>query len=148
MLALPAMAASGPEQLIKETIDKVIDEIEQEGDPYKSDPQGVYETLRPLLQEPDVSMRALQHAWRAMRALNLPLAAEHTARQAAIGFPHSHLPARMLTSSLLQRNAGAEALHSLARPGLRRALSLERERVNLLYLNERYTEAEARCRAA
>jgi phospholipid transport system substrate-binding protein len=49
MLALPAMAASGPEQLIKETIDKVIDEIKLNGDRYKTDPQGIYDMVNTLV---------------------------------------------------------------------------------------------------
>ena len=49
MFALPAMAASGPEQLIKETIDKVIDEIKLNGDRYKTDPQGIYDMVNTLV---------------------------------------------------------------------------------------------------
>ena len=49
MLALPAMAATGPEQLIRETSDKVVDEIKQNGDLYKNDPQGVYDLVNTLV---------------------------------------------------------------------------------------------------
>ena len=35
---LPALAATGPEQLIKQTADRVLDEIKTNGDSYKSDP--------------------------------------------------------------------------------------------------------------
>jgi phospholipid transport system substrate-binding protein len=49
ILALPAVAASGPEQLIKETSDKVVDEIRRNGDLYQSDPQGVYDLVNTLV---------------------------------------------------------------------------------------------------
>ena len=49
MLALPAVAATGPEQLIRETSDKVVDEIKQNGDLYQSDPQGVYDLVNTLV---------------------------------------------------------------------------------------------------
>ncbi len=45
MLAMPAMAATGPEQLIRETSDKVLDEIRVNAAQYESDPQGVYDLV-------------------------------------------------------------------------------------------------------
>lgn len=45
MLALPAMAAVGPEQLIKETADKVLDEIKTNAETYRSNPQGIYDLV-------------------------------------------------------------------------------------------------------
>jgi phospholipid transport system substrate-binding protein len=45
MLATSAMAATGPEQLIRETSDKVMDEIRINAEQYKSDPQGVYDLV-------------------------------------------------------------------------------------------------------
>jgi phospholipid transport system substrate-binding protein len=45
MLATSAMAATGPEQLIRETSDKVMDEIKINAEQYKSDPQGVYDLV-------------------------------------------------------------------------------------------------------
>ena len=45
MLAMPLMAASAPEQLIKETSDKVLDEIKTNAETYKSDPKQVYELV-------------------------------------------------------------------------------------------------------
>jgi phospholipid transport system substrate-binding protein len=47
--AMPAMAATGPEQLIRETSDKVLDEIRQNSEQYKSDPQGVYELVNTVV---------------------------------------------------------------------------------------------------
>jgi phospholipid transport system substrate-binding protein len=43
--AMPAMAATGPEQLIRETSDKVLDEIKVNAAQYESDPQGVYDLV-------------------------------------------------------------------------------------------------------
>lgn len=45
MLATSAMAATGPEQLIQETSDKVMDEIRINAEQYKTDPQGVYDLV-------------------------------------------------------------------------------------------------------
>jgi phospholipid transport system substrate-binding protein len=42
---MPAMAAAGPEQLIRETSDKVLDEIRVNAAQYESDPQGVYDLV-------------------------------------------------------------------------------------------------------
>jgi len=47
--AMPAMAATGPEQLIRETSDKVLDEIRQNSEQYKSDPQGVYDLVNTVV---------------------------------------------------------------------------------------------------
>jgi phospholipid transport system substrate-binding protein len=49
MLAFPAIAASGPEQLIKETSDKVIDEIRKNAERYQSDPQGIYDLVNTVV---------------------------------------------------------------------------------------------------
>ena len=49
MLALPAMAASGPEQLVRQTSEKVIAEIRANVDTYTSDPQKVYELVDELV---------------------------------------------------------------------------------------------------
>ena len=49
MLAMPAMAAIGPEQLIRETSDKVLDEMKKNAEQYKSDPQGVYDLVNTVL---------------------------------------------------------------------------------------------------
>ncbi len=45
MLALPVMAASAPEQLIRETSDKVLDEIKTNAETYKSDPGRIYDLV-------------------------------------------------------------------------------------------------------
>ena len=47
--AMPAMAATGPEQLIRETSDKVLDEIRTNSAQYKSDPQGVYDLVNTVV---------------------------------------------------------------------------------------------------
>jgi phospholipid transport system substrate-binding protein len=49
MFAMPAMAATGPEQLIRETSDKVLDEIRTNSERYKSDPQGVYDLVNAVV---------------------------------------------------------------------------------------------------
>ena len=49
MPAMPAMAATGPEQLIRETADKVLDEIRTNSAQYMSDPQGVYDLVNTLV---------------------------------------------------------------------------------------------------
>jgi phospholipid transport system substrate-binding protein len=49
MFAMPAMAATGPEQLIRETSDKVLDEIRTNSEQYKSDPQGVYDLVNAVV---------------------------------------------------------------------------------------------------
>ena len=49
MLAMPAMAATGPEQLIRETSDKVLDEIRTNSAQYQSDPQGVYDLVNTVV---------------------------------------------------------------------------------------------------
>ena len=49
MLAMPAMAAIGPEQLIRETSDKVLEEMKKNAEQYKSDPQGVYDLVNTVL---------------------------------------------------------------------------------------------------
>ena len=48
-LALPATAAVGPEQLIKETSDRVLDEIKSNGDAYRSDPQSIYDLVNTVV---------------------------------------------------------------------------------------------------
>jgi len=47
--AMPALAATGPEQLIRETSDQVLDEIRQNSELYKSDPQGVYDLVNAVV---------------------------------------------------------------------------------------------------
>ena len=49
MLALPVMAASGPEQLVRQTSDSVIAEIRANLDTYKSDPKKVYKLVDELV---------------------------------------------------------------------------------------------------
>jgi len=49
MLAVPAMASTGPEQLIRETSEKVLDEIRKNGEQYKKDPQGVYDLVNTVV---------------------------------------------------------------------------------------------------
>ena len=49
LLALPVMAASGPEQLIKETSAKVVDEIKRNEDLFQNDPQRVYDLVNTLV---------------------------------------------------------------------------------------------------
>ncbi len=49
ILALPAMAASGPEQLVRQTSESVIAEIRANRDIYKSDPKKVYELVDELV---------------------------------------------------------------------------------------------------
>jgi phospholipid transport system substrate-binding protein len=49
MLVFPAIAASAPEQLIRETSDKVLAEIKANGERYKSDPQGVYDLVNEVV---------------------------------------------------------------------------------------------------
>ena len=49
MPAMPAMAAPGPEQLMRETSDKVLDEIRTNSAQYKSDPQGVYDLVNTVV---------------------------------------------------------------------------------------------------
>ena len=47
--AMPALAATSPEQLIRETSDKVLDEIRTNSEQYKSDPQGVYDLVNTVV---------------------------------------------------------------------------------------------------
>ena len=42
LIAAPAFAAAGPEQLIRETADRVLSEIKTNAEKYQSDPQGIY----------------------------------------------------------------------------------------------------------
>ena len=49
MGALPAMAATGPEQLIKETSDRVIDEMRTNAEQFEDDPQGVYDLVNTVV---------------------------------------------------------------------------------------------------
>ena len=44
-LSLPAMASTDPEQLIRETSDKVLDEIKSNGEVYREDPKRIYELV-------------------------------------------------------------------------------------------------------
>ena len=41
----PAFAATGPEQLIRETADKVLSEIKSNAEKYQSDPRGIYQLV-------------------------------------------------------------------------------------------------------
>lgn len=49
MLAFPAMATSAPEQLIRETSDKVLHEIKSNASKYQSDPQRIYDLVDKLV---------------------------------------------------------------------------------------------------
>lgn len=49
LVALPALAVTGPEQLIRETADKVLAEIKANADTYKSDPKGVYKLVNEVV---------------------------------------------------------------------------------------------------
>jgi len=42
LVAIPAMAATGPEQMIKQTSEKVLAEIKANADRFKNDPQSIY----------------------------------------------------------------------------------------------------------
>ena len=42
MMSLPVLAAPAPEQLIRETSDRVLDEIKTNGDKYRSDPASIH----------------------------------------------------------------------------------------------------------
>jgi phospholipid transport system substrate-binding protein len=46
---MPAMAATGPEQLIRETSDKVLDEMKSNAEQYDTDPQGVYDLVNSVV---------------------------------------------------------------------------------------------------
>jgi len=63
VIAVPAMAATGPDQLIRETSDRVLDEIRKNSELYKSDPQGVYDLVNavvsPHFDFPAMTDRAL-----------------------------------------------------------------------------------------
>jgi phospholipid transport system substrate-binding protein len=48
-LILPAQAFTGPQQLIRETSDKVIDEIKTNANTYQSDPQKIYQLVDDLV---------------------------------------------------------------------------------------------------
>ncbi len=45
MLVAPVMASTGPEQLIRETSEKVLDEIKTNAKKYKGDPQKIYKLV-------------------------------------------------------------------------------------------------------
>ena len=49
LLAMPALAATGPEQLIRNTSDKVIAEIKANSEAYKKDPQSIYDLVDTLV---------------------------------------------------------------------------------------------------
>jgi len=49
LVALPALAVTGPEQLIRETSDKVLAEIKANADTYQSDPKGVYKLVNEVV---------------------------------------------------------------------------------------------------
>jgi phospholipid transport system substrate-binding protein len=49
LVAAPAMAATGPEQLIRETADKVLSEIRNNAEQYKTDPRGVYNLVNTVV---------------------------------------------------------------------------------------------------
>ena len=44
-LSLPVLASTGPEQLIRETSDQVLDEIKTNGETYREDPKRIYELV-------------------------------------------------------------------------------------------------------
>lgn len=49
LLALPALAVTGPEQLIKQTSDKVLAEIKANAESYKRDPKEVYRLVNEVV---------------------------------------------------------------------------------------------------
>ncbi len=49
LVAIPSLAASGPEALIKQTSDKVLAEIKANADSYQGNPQGVYKLVDELV---------------------------------------------------------------------------------------------------
>ena len=49
LVALPVMAATGPEQLIRQTSESVLAEIRSNSDTYQSDPQKVYKMVDELV---------------------------------------------------------------------------------------------------
>ncbi|MDH3220570.1 MAG: ABC transporter substrate-binding protein [Gammaproteobacteria bacterium] len=49
LVVLPAQAFTGPQQLIRETSDKVIDEIKTNANTYQSDPQKIYQLVDDLV---------------------------------------------------------------------------------------------------
>jgi phospholipid transport system substrate-binding protein len=49
VLVFPAMAMTGPEQLIKETSDKVLDEIKNNAQKYQQEPQRIYDLVDKLV---------------------------------------------------------------------------------------------------
>ncbi|MBT8435538.1 MAG: ABC transporter substrate-binding protein [Gammaproteobacteria bacterium] len=49
LVALPALAVTGPEQLIRETSDKVLAEIKANAESFNSDPNGVYKLVNEVV---------------------------------------------------------------------------------------------------
>ena len=49
LVVLPALAVTGPEQLIRETSDKVLAEIKANAESYKLDPKGVYKLVNEVV---------------------------------------------------------------------------------------------------
>jgi len=49
VLVFPALAMTGPEQLIRETSDKVLDEIKKNAQKYRDDPQRIYDLVDELV---------------------------------------------------------------------------------------------------
>ena len=49
LVSFPAMGATGPEQLVRETVESVVDELKANMGTFKSDPQTVYEMVDELV---------------------------------------------------------------------------------------------------
>jgi len=49
LVSFPAMAATGPEQLVRQTVESVVDELKANMDTFKSDPQKVYKMVDDLV---------------------------------------------------------------------------------------------------
>lgn len=49
LVALPAMAVTGPEQLVRQTVEDVVAELKQNMGTFKSDPQSVYQMVDELV---------------------------------------------------------------------------------------------------
>ncbi len=49
VMVFPALAMTGPEQLIRETSDKVLDEIKNNAQQYRDDPQRIYQLVDELV---------------------------------------------------------------------------------------------------
>jgi phospholipid transport system substrate-binding protein len=54
LVSFPAMGATGPEQLVRETVESVVDELKANMGTFKSDPQTVYEMVVGAEQKPEI----------------------------------------------------------------------------------------------